>query len=88
MAAVLLRMARLDPFDRDPEPQPPDRECAQAVERVRGREGDAVVGADRVRSPNSLNVRSNTVKANFSAVVDSASQVRRSRLAKSVIVSG
>jgi hypothetical protein len=37
---------------------------------------------------NNLNVRSNTVKANVSWVVNSASHVGRYRLAKSVIVSG
>jgi hypothetical protein len=38
--------------------------------------------------PNSLNVRSKTVNANFSCVVDGASHVISYRLAKPVIVSG
>ena len=29
VAAVLLRMARLDPFDANAQPQPPDGEFAQ-----------------------------------------------------------
>ena len=44
--AILLRMPRFDAFDLDPEPQPPDREFAQAVERVRRRKGRPIVGAD------------------------------------------
>ena len=51
---VLLRVAGLDAFDADAEPEPPDREFAEAVERVRGGEGHAVVGANRAgvaRSP-------------------------------------
>src|SRR5262249_29471538 len=46
MAAVLLRVTWLDPFDLDAEPEPPHRELAQAVESVRASEGNAVVGAD------------------------------------------
>src|SRR5262249_23445603 len=37
---------RLDPFDLDPESQPPDRQLTETVDRMRGREGHAVVGAD------------------------------------------
>jgi hypothetical protein len=29
MAAILLRMARPDPFDANTEPEPPDRKSAQ-----------------------------------------------------------
>ena len=39
-------------------------------------------------SPNSWKTRSNTTKAYFSLVVESASQARRYRLEKSLIVSG
>ena len=35
MATVPLGMARLDAFDRDTEPQPPDREPAQTEQGVR-----------------------------------------------------
>ena len=42
-------MARCDPFDLNPEPEPPHRQLAQPVERVRRRERDAVVGPDRLR---------------------------------------
>ncbi len=45
--AVLLGMAGLAPLDLNAEPQPPHGQFAQPVERVRGREGHAVVGADR-----------------------------------------
>ena len=45
MPAVLLRVARFDPFDLDPEAQPPHRELAEPVDRMRRRK-DAVVGAN------------------------------------------
>jgi hypothetical protein len=48
VAAVLLRMARLDAFDRNPEPEPPDREFGQVEERIGACKGHAVVGADGV----------------------------------------
>ena len=47
--AILLGMARRNPLQANAEPQPPHGEFAQAVEGMRGREGHAVVGADRVR---------------------------------------
>jgi hypothetical protein len=47
-------MPRLDALDLDAETQPPHRQFAQAVERVRGREGHTVVGPDRVRQPKFL----------------------------------
>jgi hypothetical protein len=34
MAAILVGMARLDAFDVDPEPQPPDRKLGESEERV------------------------------------------------------
>jgi hypothetical protein len=48
VATVLLRVAGFDAFDRNPEPEPPDREFGQVEERIGACEGDAVVGADRV----------------------------------------
>src|SRR3984893_11123358 len=46
MAAVLLRMARLDALDGNAEPQPPNGESA-LVEETMGRvKGHAVVGTD------------------------------------------
>src|SRR5262245_29718304 len=49
MAAVLFGMARRNPFESDAEPEPPHGEFAQAIERVRRREGHAVIRAQGVR---------------------------------------
>jgi len=49
MATVLLRVAGLDAFNLDAQAEPPHREFAQAVERVRGREGHAVIRANGLR---------------------------------------
>jgi hypothetical protein len=38
VAAILLRLARLDAFDGDPETKPPNRELAQTEECMRARE--------------------------------------------------
>jgi len=46
VAAVLLRVTGLDPFDGDPEPQPPDGELAKAEQGMGAGEGHAVIGAD------------------------------------------
>ena len=46
MAAILLRMARLDAFDANAEAKPPDGEFAQIEQSVRGSKGHAVVTAD------------------------------------------
>ena len=46
MAAVLLRMARPDPFDPNPQAQPPDRQLAQVEEGMGGSEGNPVVATD------------------------------------------
>ena len=51
MAAILLRVARLDALDLDAEPQPPHRELAEAKERIRACEWDTVVGADGPGQP-------------------------------------
>ena len=49
VAAVLLRMARLDALDGDAEAQPPDRELGEIEQGVGTGEGHAVVGADGQR---------------------------------------
>src|SRR5947199_2526359 len=51
MHPVLLRRTALDPLRANAEVQPPDRERRQAAERVRGREGNAVIGANDARQP-------------------------------------
>src|ERR1700676_5809296 len=48
VAAVLLRVAGFCAVDRNPEPEPPDREFGQVEERIGACEGDAVVGANGV----------------------------------------
>ena len=45
MAAVLLRMAR-DPFDPNPQAQPPDRQFAQVEQGMVGSEGHPVIAAE------------------------------------------
>jgi hypothetical protein len=46
VAAILLRMARLDPLDANAQAKPPDRKFAQVEPSVCGSEGYAVVTAD------------------------------------------
>src|ERR1700728_4575176 len=46
MAAVLLRMARLDALDGNAEAQPPNGESAQVEETIGRGEGHAVVGTN------------------------------------------
>ncbi len=46
MAAILLRMAGFDPFDANPEPEPPDRELAQVEQGMRGSQGNVVIAGD------------------------------------------
>src|SRR5437016_13479985 len=50
VAAVLLRLARLDPLDADAEADQPGGELGEAAQ-AGGGEGRAVVGADRLREP-------------------------------------
>src|SRR3981081_600824 len=49
VTAVLLRMSRLDAFDRNAEAKPPDRELGEIEQAIGTGEGNAVVGADRER---------------------------------------
>src|SRR6266480_662863 len=46
MAAILLRMAGLDSFNANPQPEPPDCQLAQVEQGMRGSEGHAVIAAD------------------------------------------
>jgi hypothetical protein len=77
VAPILLRVPGFDPFDVDPQPQPltasllsPQIACAEA-------NGTPLSVRITCGSPNSLKVRSKTVKANFSCVVNRASHVSR-----------
>src|SRR5829696_892311 len=54
VAAVLLRTAGLRPLEVDAQPEPPDGELAEAIERMARGEGHAVIGSDRVREPEVL----------------------------------
>src|SRR5260221_2931955 len=49
MAAVLLRMTRLDPFNANAQPKPPHGQLAQVEQRVSRSEGHAVVAANAGR---------------------------------------
>src|SRR5580692_4414500 len=49
MTAILLRMAWLDSFDADTQPEPPDREFAQVEQGLGGSEGNTVIAADAGR---------------------------------------
>src|ERR1700721_3728938 len=49
MAAVLLRMARLDSLDGNAEPQPPNSESAQVEQTIGRGEGHAIVGTNGLR---------------------------------------
>jgi hypothetical protein len=55
MAAVLLGMARPDPFNANTQPEPPDREFAQVEQGVGGSERNAVITADVARQAAPLN---------------------------------
>ena len=46
VAAILLRVTRLDALDRDAQAQPPDRELREVEQPIGVCEGDAIVGAD------------------------------------------
>ena len=42
----MLRMARLDSFRADTQPEPPDRKLAQVEQSMSGSEGNTVIAAD------------------------------------------
>ena len=46
VAAILLRVARLDPLDLDAEAEPPDRKLGEVEQGIGTCEGNAIVGAD------------------------------------------
>jgi len=46
MTAILLRVAGLNAFDRDSQPQPPYRKLAQTEECMGTRKRDAIIGAN------------------------------------------
>src|ERR1700683_1349160 len=46
VTTILLRMAWLNSFNADTEPEPPDREFAQVEQGVGGSEGHTVITAD------------------------------------------
>jgi hypothetical protein len=46
MTAILLGMIRLDAFNANPKPEPPDGKFAQVEQGVGGSEGDAVIDTD------------------------------------------
>ena len=50
MAAVLLRVSRFYALEANAKAQPPDGELTQFEQRMDGREGDAVIGADKYPS--------------------------------------
>ena len=74
---VLLGMPGANPFDRDAQPQPPDGELAQAVERMGEAKGTPLSVRMARGRPKSWKVRSKTAKAYGSRVVDSASHGSR-----------
>jgi hypothetical protein len=88
MAAVLLRATWLDALDLDAEPEPPDRQPAQAEEGIGACERDAVVGANGLGQAELLEHGLEHWERVGFLVVESASQANKYRLAKSVIVSG
>jgi len=74
---ILLGVSGRDPFEVNAESQPPHRELAQAVYAQADAKGTPLSVRIARGRPKSLNARSKTVMANFSAVVASASQVSR-----------
>ena len=63
VTTVLLRRTWFDPFDADPQAQPPDCQLAQVKQGVSGSEGTPLSLRMLAGSPRFLKSRSNTVKA-------------------------
>ena len=57
MPAILLRMAGLDAFDADAQPEPPDRQPRKVEEAVGGGEGTPLSERMALGSPRSANSR-------------------------------
>ena len=73
-----LRIAGLEALYTDPQAEPPPHQLAQVEQCLCGSEGHTVIAADvGGQSAPSLKSRSNTVKAYFSLVENSASQVKQ-----------
>src|ERR1700675_4646942 len=49
MAAILLGVTGLDPFDADTEPEPPERQFAQVAQGLSGSKGNTVIATDAGR---------------------------------------
>ena len=88
VTAVLLRMAGLDAFDGDAEPEPPDRELGEIEQGVGTGEGHAVVGADGERQAALAEQPLEGGDGRSSRVDSSASHSSRKREAWSVTVRG
>jgi len=63
VAAILLGMARLDPFNADAESEPPDRQFAQVKQGVAEAKGTPLSLRMLAGRPRSLKSLSNTVNA-------------------------
>src|ERR1700740_340731 len=89
VAAVLLRVARLDALDGNAEAEPPHREFGDRLKRAFGLANGTPL-SDRIAwgRPRSWKSSSKAVMARFSRVDSRASQSSRKREAWSVTVSG
>jgi hypothetical protein len=74
MPAVLLRMARFYPLDLNAEPQPPDRELAEAEKRIGACERNPIISADHARQTELLERTVKHTEGIRSLVVESASR--------------
>jgi hypothetical protein len=74
---ILLWMGGLDPFDADAQAEPPHGQLAQMEQACAEAKGTPLSLRMLAGRPRSLKSRSNTVKAKFSSVDESASQASR-----------
>ena len=77
VAAVLFGMPRGNPLEPNAQAESPDRQFAEPIQRMRRREGQPVVGADRVRQANVVKRALKHAEGVAFLVVDSASQASR-----------